>query len=99
MADVTVVAIFMAFVGFRAIVNNQLEGLNSRTAALESIATNATSLQAGFILFTAFVLSGLALSEILKRITASGPAAAGLCACGAGDERWTGAVNAGGRHV
>jgi len=70
MADVTVVAIFMAFIGFRGIINNQLHALNVKTDSLESIATNATALQPGFLLFTAFVLFGIALSEILKRITA-----------------------------
>ena len=69
MADVTVVAIFMAFIGFGGIVNNQIQNLNIETSSLESIATNATSLQPGFVLFTVFVLCGLALSEILKRIT------------------------------
>ncbi len=70
MADVVVVALFMAFIGFRGVINNQLQGLSLRTASLESIATNRTALQPGFVLFTAFVLYGLALSEILKRIAA-----------------------------
>ncbi len=68
MADVTVVAIFMAYVGFRGIVNNQLQNLNVTSGSLESIATNASSLQPGFVVFTTFVLYGLILSEILKRI-------------------------------
>lgn len=68
MADVNVVAIFMAFIGFRGIINSQLEGLNMNTAAVDSISTNATTLQPGFYLFTAFVLFSLALSEILKHM-------------------------------
>ena len=69
MADVTVVAIFMSYVGFKGILNNQLEQLNTNTDTYNSIATNLTSLQPGFILFVSFVLFSLVLSEILKRIT------------------------------
>ena len=72
MADVTVVAIFMAYIGFKGILDNQLQNLNIKTETLTSIATNLTSLQPGFIVFLGFVLYGLALSEILKRIPKSG---------------------------
>ena len=68
MADVMVVAIFMAYVGFKGVFNSQLKNLNVETIAYSSIATNETSLQPGFIIFTAFVLYSLILSEILKRI-------------------------------
>ncbi len=68
MADVMVVAIFMAYIGFQGILNSQLKTLNYDTPSLRSIATNLTSLQPAFILFVAFVLYGLILSEILKRI-------------------------------
>ncbi|MBA3647934.1 MAG: paraquat-inducible protein A [Chitinophagales bacterium] len=71
MADVTVVAIFMAYVGFKGILDNQLQYMNFKTETLTSIATNETSLQPGFIVFTSFVLYGLCLSEILKRISHS----------------------------
>lgn len=69
MADVMVVAIFMAYVGFKGILDNQLEVVNIKTTSLRSIATNETSLQPGFIMFLTFVLFSLILSEILKRIT------------------------------
>ncbi len=70
MADVTVVAIFIAYIGFKGILNTQLSGLNIKAEYVEIIATNDTALQPGFILFTAFVLFGFALSAILKRTTA-----------------------------
>ena len=73
MADVTVVAIFIAYIGFKGILNAQLAGLNIKAAYAEIIATNDTALQPGFIVFTAFVLFGFALSEILKRTTAAAP--------------------------
>ena len=70
MVDVNVVAIFMAYIGFKGILDSQLESLNMQTDSLASISTNQTSLQPGFIIFVAFVLFGLILSVILQRITA-----------------------------
>jgi hypothetical protein len=67
MADVLVVAIFMAYVGFKAILDSQLGDLNIHTSSLTSITTNNTSLQPAFILFTAFVLFGLLLAELMRR--------------------------------
>jgi len=69
MADVNVVAIFMAYIGFKGIMDNQLSRLNVKTESLASISTNETSLQPGFILFVSFVLFSLVLSVILQKIT------------------------------
>ena len=69
MADVYVIAIFMAYIGFQGILNNQLSNLNMETDSLVSISTNKTSLQPGFIIFIGFVLFSLILSTILKKIT------------------------------
>ena len=69
MADVMVVAIFMAYIGFKGILDSQLTGLNLMTPSIASITTNQTSLQPGFILFIGFVLFSLILSVILKRIS------------------------------
>jgi hypothetical protein len=69
MADVMVVAIFMAYIGFKGILENQMEHLNMKTKSLATIATNETSLQPGFILFMAYVIFGLILGVILKKIT------------------------------
>ena len=69
MADVNVVAIFMAYIGFKGILDSQLSNLNMQTDSLASISTNDTTLQPGFILFVAFVIFGLILSVILQRIT------------------------------
>lgn len=70
MADVYVIAIFMAYIGFQGILDNQLSNLNMETDSLVSISTNKTSLQPGFIIFIGFVLFSLILSSILKKITA-----------------------------
>lgn len=69
MADVYVIAIFMAYIGFQGILDNQLSNLNMETESLVSISTNKTSLQPGFIIFIGFVLFSLILSTILKKIT------------------------------
>jgi hypothetical protein len=68
MADVMVIAIFMAYIGFSGILKNQLENLNVKTETLESISTSGTSLQPGCMLFVAFVLFGLFLSFMLEKI-------------------------------
>ena len=75
MADVMVIAIFMSYIGFKGILDSQLEDLNMKTKNLSSIATNETSLQPGFILFVSFVLFSLLLSVILKKITTDKAAA------------------------
>jgi hypothetical protein len=72
MADVYVIAIFMAYIGFQGILDNQLSILNVQSESLVSISTNQTSLQPGFILFVGFVLFSLLLSLILQKITAAG---------------------------
>jgi hypothetical protein len=72
MADVTVVAIFMAYIGFETIVHNQLQKLNMSTSVVESVTTDASSMQPGYALFTTFVLYSMFLSVILKKITARG---------------------------
>lgn len=71
MADVMVVAIFMAYIGFKGILDSEIGKMNvdMNNQYATSISTSKTSLQPGFILFIAFVLFGLILSEILKKIT------------------------------
>ena len=70
MADVMVVAIFMAYIGFKGILDGEFAKMNvdMNNEFVASIATNKTALQPGFILFISFVLFGLILSSILKRI-------------------------------
>lgn len=69
MADVMVVAIFMAYVSFDGILDAQLKQVEVDTQQLTSISTNLTSLEPGFILFLTYVLFGLILATILKSIT------------------------------
>lgn len=67
MADVMVVAIFMAYIGFNGIVDSQMENFAEGAKPVEVFTTNGTQLLPGFYLFLAFVLSGMALSELVKR--------------------------------
>lgn len=67
MADVMVVAIFMAYIGFTGIITSQLNHLNSSVPELVIMTTNGTSLQPGYYLFLAYTLLALILSEFLTR--------------------------------
>lgn len=69
MADVMVVAIFMAYIGFDAIIGTQLDNLTEAAKPVEIFTTNGTQLLGGFYLFLLFCLSSLLLSEILIRKT------------------------------
>jgi len=67
MADVMVVAIFMAYVGFDGIVGDQLDQLSESTESIEILTTNGTQLLGGFYLFLCFCLSSLGLSELFTK--------------------------------
>ncbi len=68
MADVMVVAIMMTYLAFNGILDSQLSELNIKNEYLSTVTTNNTSLQPGFMIFLAFVIFSLIMSEILKRI-------------------------------
>jgi len=65
MADVLVVAIFMAYIGFSGLVGSELGDLRQASTAVEVLTTNGTALAPGFYLFLGFVLASLWLSTIL----------------------------------
>jgi len=67
MADVMVVAIFMAYIGFDGIIATQLGLLNSVSEEMVLLTTNGTSLQPGYFLFLSYTLLALFLSELLTR--------------------------------
>jgi hypothetical protein len=68
MADVMVVAIFMAYIGFNGIISSQLGHLRSvADQEVVILTTNATALQPGFYLFLTYTLLALFLSEFLTR--------------------------------
>ena len=67
MADVMVVAIFMAFLGFSGILSDQLTQLDSVGKNLELLTTNNSGLQIGFYAFTLFTVLSLLVSDKLKK--------------------------------
>lgn len=67
MADVMVVAIFMAYIGFNGVVSSQLRNLSDAAKPVEIFSTNGTQLVGGFFLFLMFCISSLLLSEKLVR--------------------------------
>ncbi len=69
MADVMVVAIFMAYVGFNGIIGSQLDQLTLASETVEIFTTNGTQLLDGFYLFLLFCVSSLILSETITRTT------------------------------
>jgi hypothetical protein len=66
MADVLVVAMLMAYLGFSGLVANQLSSIARAGRGVDVITTNGTSLQLGFFMFLAFVLASLVLSSMLE---------------------------------
>jgi len=67
MADVLVIAIFMAYIGFSGLVGSQLGTLSRSAKAVDVLTTNGTALAPGFYLFLGFVLTSLVLSSQLER--------------------------------
>jgi hypothetical protein len=65
MADVMVIAIFMAYIGFNGIIASQFDQLSSAARGLEILTTNGTSLQPGYYLFLTYTLLALFSSESL----------------------------------
>jgi hypothetical protein len=66
MADVMVIAIFMAYIGFSGLVGSELGSLRRANTALEVLTTNGTTLAPGFFLFLGFVLASLLVSAIVE---------------------------------
>lgn len=67
MADVMVIAIFMAYIGFNGIITAQFGQLSSLGQDLVILTTNGTTLQPGYYLFITYVLLSLFLSGFLTR--------------------------------
>ena len=65
MTDVMIIAIFMAYIGFNGIISSQLGELGKDNESVMLLATNGTSLQAGFFLFFGYAMLALVFSELL----------------------------------
>jgi hypothetical protein len=67
MADVMVVAIFMAYIGFNGIITSQFGKLKNASEELVILTTNGTSLQPGYYIFLSYALLAMGLSVLLHR--------------------------------
>jgi hypothetical protein len=67
MADVLVVAIFMAYIGFNGIITSQLGKLSQQSEDVMVLATNGTTLQPGFFIFLTYAALALFLPGFLQR--------------------------------
>lgn len=66
MADVFVVAIFMAYIGFNGFMESQLSTFAAAgVSSVDILTSNGTSLQLGFFMFLAFCIAGLATSTLI----------------------------------
>lgn len=66
MADVMVLAIFMAFIGFSGILREQLQQIEVVSRNLDLFTTNASRLEVGFYTFFAFAVLSLLLSNRIQ---------------------------------
>ncbi|MFC1719803.1 paraquat-inducible protein A [Pseudomonadota bacterium] len=68
MADVMVIAIMMAYIGFNGIIGSQLDLITQGAAGagVDVLTTNGTSLQLGFYMFLAFCLFSLVVSTMME---------------------------------
>jgi len=75
MADVMVIAILMAYIGFNGMISSQLNLISSgaTTAGIEVLTTNGTSLQPGFFMFLAFCIYSLLVSTMMEAVLRDQP--------------------------
>ena len=68
MADVMVVAIFMAYIGFSGIISEQLSQLEGLTRNMDMLTTNKSQLHVGFFMFAIYVTLGLLIAQRIKSV-------------------------------
>jgi hypothetical protein len=68
MADVMVVAIFLSYLGFQGVLQDQVQRLESIGSGLDILTTADSKLLPGFIAFLGFATLGILLSERLKQL-------------------------------
>lgn len=68
MADVMVVAIFMAYIGFNGIISSQFAKLANGSREIAMITTNGTSMQPGYYIFVTYAFLAMILSHFLVKL-------------------------------
>ncbi len=74
MADVLVVVIFMAYIGFNGIITSQFGHLNTADQEVVILTTNGTSLQPGFYIFLTYAMLAMFLPGLLTKGSQPSPA-------------------------
>ena len=67
MADVFIIAIFMAYIGFSGIIGSQLHQLEKMNQKAEMLTTDRSHFGVGFILFLSFTIVSLLISTFLSK--------------------------------
>lgn len=75
MADVFVVAIFMAYIGFNGVITSQLSDFAAAgvVGKVDILTTNGTALQIGFFLFLAFCIAGMVTATLMDSALGAEP--------------------------
>lgn len=68
MADVFVIALFMAYLGFDGLITEQLNQIGNLTSSSAVLTTNNSGLLFGFYAFTGFVLFSLFISQKVEKL-------------------------------
>lgn len=68
MADVMVIAIFMAYIGFSGMIDSQMDLIaqGATSTGVDVLTTQGTSLQIGFFMFLAFCIASLIISSLIQ---------------------------------
>ena len=67
MADVFVIALFMAYIGFYGLVTSQLSGISSNQTGYAVETLNYTKLGPGVLFFTSYVVLSVITSIIINK--------------------------------
>jgi hypothetical protein len=70
MADVFVIALFMTYIGFYGLINNQLEQIKHNQSGFAVETVNYTSLAPGALFFTSYCILSIMLGVVINRVTA-----------------------------
>lgn len=68
MADVFVIALFMTYIGFYGLINNQLEQIKHNQSGFAVETVNYTSLAPGALFFTSYCILSILLGIVINRV-------------------------------
>ena len=68
MADVFVVALFMTYIGFYGLLNNQLDAIKHNKGGFAVETVNYTSLASGALFFTTYCILSIVLGIVINNL-------------------------------